>query len=489
LTPRQRLLLFALCSFALIFQYLYNLNGVGVLEPDEPRYAAIGQAMAHSGDWVTPRLWGTPWFEKPALLYWMTAIGFDAGLGPDAAGRVPVAILSLAFLALWFLLLKREFGFEAAAIATGTLATCAGWFVYSGLCLTDVPMAAFFSLGVAITLRIVRGGDRPVHWVGLGAAIGLAALAKGLVPLVLSAPLLWFLKERWRRWWIALLALIVAAGPWYFLVTHANGAAFLNVFFWQQQFSRMYSASLQHVRPFYFYVPVLLGVLFPWTPLLAVLRPGDWKPDRRLRCLAAVVLFGFVFFSASINKLPGYVLPLLPALLALVGVAAAKRRVYSSRAWLLACAALVAITPFAGRMVPYLLTSRLSSFGSLLLQVLPITAGMIVLFATPFVVAAYARKSVAASLLFLSMTVAVIEVKSSIYPVLDQQASPRGFWREIASQSDKVCDAGLHRAWQYGLAFYRGSVIPPCGESPQPIHLIQDGQHRAQRVVNGKVIP
>jgi 4-amino-4-deoxy-L-arabinose transferase-like glycosyltransferase len=489
LTPRQRLLLFALCSFALIFQYLYNLNGVGVLEPDEPRYAAIGQAMAHSGDWITPRLWGTPWFEKPALLYWMTAVGFDSGLAPDTAGRVPVAILSLAFLAVWFLLLKREFGFEAAAIATGTLATSAGWFVYSGLCLTDVPMAAFFSLGVAITLRITRGGDRPVHWIGLGAAIGLAALAKGLVPLVLSAPLLWFLKERWTRWWIALLALIAIAGPWYFLVIHANGAAFLNVFFWQQQFSRMYSSALQHVKPFYFYVPVFLGVLFPWTPLLAIFRPRDLMGDRRLRCLAAVFLFGFIFFSASINKLPGYVLPLLPALLALIGVASAKRRAYSNRGWLLACAALIAITPFVGRAVPYLLTSRFSSSGALFLQVLPITAGMLVLFATPLVVAAYARRFIAAGLLLLSMAVAVIEVKSSIFPVLDQQASPRGFWREIAPQSNEVCDAGLHRSWQYGLAFYRGSVIPPCDQKPEPIHLIQNGQHRARRVINGRILP
>jgi 4-amino-4-deoxy-L-arabinose transferase-like glycosyltransferase len=242
------------------------------------------------------------------------------------------------------------------------------------------------------------------------------------------------------------------------------------------------------VKPFYFYVPVLLGVLFPWTPLLVVVRPAHFKGDRRLKCLAAVFLFGFLFFSVSLNKLPGYVLPLLPSLLALIGIAAAKQRVYLSRAWLLACAALVAMTPFIGRMVPYLLTSRLTSFSTLLLQVLPITAGMVVLFATPLVVSAYAQKFVAASLLFLSMTVAVIEVKSSIYPLLDQQASPRGFWREIAPQSNEVCDAGLHRSWQYGLAYYRGSTIPQCSQTPQPIHLIQDGQHRAQRVVRGQVV-
>ena len=71
--------------------YLGNLTGMGLILPDEPRYADIGRAMARTGDWVTPRLWGVPWFEKPALLYWMTGLGFRMGLGPETAPRLPVA--------------------------------------------------------------------------------------------------------------------------------------------------------------------------------------------------------------------------------------------------------------------------------------------------------------------------------------------------------------------------------------------------------------
>jgi 4-amino-4-deoxy-L-arabinose transferase-like glycosyltransferase len=83
---------------AVYFLFLFNLTGVGLLGPDEPRYAAIGREMARSGDWITPRLWGEPWFEKPALLYWMTAAAFRAGLGDDLAPRLPVALLSVGFL-------------------------------------------------------------------------------------------------------------------------------------------------------------------------------------------------------------------------------------------------------------------------------------------------------------------------------------------------------------------------------------------------------
>ena len=82
--------------------YFYRLDAIGLIGPDEPRYASIGRAMARTGDWVTPRLWGAPWFEKPALLYWMTGAAFRLGLGPDLAPRLFVAVLSLCFLAFFW---------------------------------------------------------------------------------------------------------------------------------------------------------------------------------------------------------------------------------------------------------------------------------------------------------------------------------------------------------------------------------------------------
>jgi len=94
--------------------YFYRLDAAGVLGPDEPRYASIGREMARSGDWITPRLWGQPWFEKPALLYWMTGAAFRLGLGPDIAPRLPVALFSVAFLIFFWWRLRREFGDSVA---------------------------------------------------------------------------------------------------------------------------------------------------------------------------------------------------------------------------------------------------------------------------------------------------------------------------------------------------------------------------------------
>jgi hypothetical protein len=119
---------------------------MGMVGPDEPRYADVGRAMAQSGDWITPRLWGHPWFEKPALLYWMTGAGFRLGLGADLAPRLPVALLSLAFLAFFWWRLRIEWDARVAFYATAMLATSAGWLTYSHVAVTDLPLAAFFSL-------------------------------------------------------------------------------------------------------------------------------------------------------------------------------------------------------------------------------------------------------------------------------------------------------------------------------------------------------
>src|SRR6516162_10513370 len=103
--------------------YFSHLSTAGLLGPDEPRYASVAREMARSGDWITPRLWGEPWFEKPALLYWMTGAAFRLGLGPELAPRLPVALLAFSFLGFYWWILRREFGFLAAWLSTLILST------------------------------------------------------------------------------------------------------------------------------------------------------------------------------------------------------------------------------------------------------------------------------------------------------------------------------------------------------------------------------
>jgi hypothetical protein len=287
----------AVALAALLLLFPAFPGAFGLFGPDEPRYASIAREMARSGDWVTPVLDGKPWLEKPALLYWMGAVGFKLGLGPEAAVRVPLGLLSAAFL-VWFGWMVGSW--QRAAM----LGTCAGWIGYSNIAVTDMPLAVFFSAGMILALRWVETG-KGAWWVG--ACFGAAMLAKGLVPVVLAAPVVWFARERWREWWKVVVAALVVAGPWYVLVTRAQGFAFINEFFIEHHFGRFASGDLQHVQPFWFYGPMIVALLLPWTPLL-------WKGEWKTRTFyAAWLVFGFVFFSASKNKLPGYLIPLLPA--------------------------------------------------------------------------------------------------------------------------------------------------------------------------------
>ena len=301
--------------------YFYHLGATGLLGPDEPRYASIAREMARSGDWITPRLWGQPWFEKPALLYWMTGAAFRLGIGPDLAPRLPVALMAVGFLVFYWWILRREFGARAAWFATLILGCCGGWLVYSQVGVPDMPVAAAFSAAMLLALPWI--GRRETRYLPVAAALlGLAVLAKGPVALVLAAPLC--LRFRNARDLVrprVVAPFLVVALPWYLLCYLRNGNVFLHDFFVVHNFERFTSNALMHAQPWWFYLPVLAGLLLPWFPLLLLLgRRAAYRDPRRLFLLAWVV-FGMVFFTAATNKLPGYLLPLLPAAAALMGLA------------------------------------------------------------------------------------------------------------------------------------------------------------------------
>ena len=290
--------------------------------------------MAQTGDWITPQLWGRAWFEKPPLLYWMTAIGFKTGLNEDLAPRLPVAFASVAFLVYFFFVLRREFEERAALYATAILATSAGWLAYSHVATPDLPMSVAFA---ASMLTVMRGRESSSwNWLIAGVLLGLAILAKGLVPLVLFLPAVWFQRRQVRDLLLVLLAAAAVAAPWYLLVTLRNGNAFIDDFFWKQQFARFTTGAFLHDRPFWFYPPVLLAGLFPWSPFLLLLFSKRIYKYRHAAFLLAWFASGFLFFSISRGKLPGYLLPLLPPVAALLGIAIEKAQRGAEMACLMA---------------------------------------------------------------------------------------------------------------------------------------------------------
>ena len=439
------------CALGISALYLTSLTRMGMYSTDEPRYADVGRAMARTGDWITPRLWGQPWFEKPALLYWMTAAGFKTGLGNDLAPRLPVALLSVAFLVFFWWRLRKIFDGDVAAFSTAILATTAGWIAYSHVAVTDLPVSAFFTAAVLLAIPS-KDGQQP-HRVAAAVALALAMLAKSGPPLVLFLPVLVMDRQNWRQWFLSwpVVAFLAMALPWHLLAAIRNGSDFLYTLFIQQQLGRFVNGERQHGQPFWFYVPFFLLLLFPWCPLLFTI-PKVTKFDKRAWSLAVIVLFGFVFFSAAYNKLPGYVLPLVPATCVLFGLGLVHSGARGK--WLVAPIALLGILPLTWYVRPEILT------GSLRAAEIPWTAVIVALTASTavgFAVGFGLRCRVLLAAILLAV-LGFFQAEVALFPVLDKVGSARSLWE----QTHPGCAPVLNRGLLYSLYYYSGRMLPSC---------------------------
>ena len=473
-----RLPVISALAILVYFVFFFGLDGVGMLSVDEPRYAAIGREMAYSGDFITPRLWGSPWFEKPPLLYWMIGLATWLGLDGEMAARLPLAILSAVFLLFLFRVQRREFGLSAAICGALLLACSAGWVAYSQFAVTDLPLAATFAAAMLLSLPWVNGGQNS-SLRSAGCLLGLAVLAKGLVPLVMALPIVAFGWKRWRDLLSGAGMILLVAAPWYLLCYRVNGKEFLDEFFLRHHFERFAADSLLHVQPFWFYIPVFAAGLFPWTPALLLLPRREFLRDRRMLFLALTAAWVFVFFSASRNKLPGYLLPLMPLVAVLLGSALSKAR--RAVATLTVAAASLAAIPALAGLLPAALADGLSRAP----LPSPSLSWIVWLLAPAFLVWAAGRRFGAvgaAGVLFGATAIGVCYLKLKAYPVLDEHVSARRLWLSIESRSEQICLGEMHRSWRYGLNYYSIQPLPECSQQERPLRLDAGGGRRPELI-------
>jgi|UniRef100_A0A7C3SLB2 4-amino-4-deoxy-L-arabinose transferase-like glycosyltransferase len=305
--------------------FFYHLGAPGLMDPDEGRYAEIAREMLLLKDWVTPQLNFLPYLEKPPLVYWLTALSFQAFGLTEGAARLPAAASALAgVLLLYFLgktLWNPQTGFRSALI----LATSGGYVILGRLIILDMPLTLFLSLGIVLGYLAYIREQRPLlFWAYL--ALALALLIKGPVALMLAALVwgIWTLLDRRHplTFWLhplglAILALL--ALPWFVLMS-MKYPGFLRFFLGEQHVGRYVAGSI-HKNPFYYYVPVLFGLMLPWGWLLpwslGRLRQAGARGHRLFLLIWAGVIL--LFFTISGGKLAPYILPALPPLALLLG--------------------------------------------------------------------------------------------------------------------------------------------------------------------------
>jgi 4-amino-4-deoxy-L-arabinose transferase-like glycosyltransferase len=391
--PGEFVILFGVTSFLLFFGLVPILGGdqVGLVGADEPRYAQIAREMlnAHDGvcqaanaeivprslrvkdleasvhclygGTVTPILYGRPWLEKPALYYWR-AMSFFREFGvSDWSARLPSATGAFFLIFMIFVHMRRfrPGGQLDAALIT---ASCVAIVGFARGASTDMQLAAPFCIGMLGWYAWYETGKK--FWLFDLYFFGAAAtLAKGPVaPFLALGIILLFLglRREWsalRRtiWWPGVLLYLAMVLPWYIAVQREN-PTFVNFFFVQHNLERFATNLYEHKQPFWYYLPVLLVGLMPWTviairALVEALQSSivEWKvrvnPKRYLghfragdafpEFLVLWALFPMVFFSFSQSKLPGYILPSIPPLTVLTGDYLNRVRKVGLPKWLL----------------------------------------------------------------------------------------------------------------------------------------------------------
>ena len=313
----------------------FELGGRALWHPDEGRYSEIPRAMVASGDYVTPRLNGVKYFEKPALFYWMQAGSIKLFGVNEWALRLWPALLALAGCLAVYGAGRKLFGRRAGLIAAIVLATSPLYYLLGRIITLDMAVSTFLTAALLAFLLGVReppGRTRSLYLYAFYALCALATLTKGLIGIVIPAMVIgaWItLLWDWRllraiHLPTGLLLFFVLAAPWHVLAAQAN-PEFAQFYFIHEHFQRYLTTVHMRYQPWWFFVPVLVLGVLPWIglvfPALRAAWPG-WRARREQREEIFLLLWAglvFAFFSASGSKLIPYILPMLPPLALLLG--------------------------------------------------------------------------------------------------------------------------------------------------------------------------
>jgi 4-amino-4-deoxy-L-arabinose transferase-like glycosyltransferase len=323
--------------------FFVGLGKLALVGPDEPRYAEVAREMYVSGDYVSPRLAGCLWFEKPAGYYWLAAASYELLGVSEFSARLPSALSALATVLCLLWVVSKRIG-RGAGLATALVLATSGLVIgYARAATPDMLLTASMCVAVVSGLSWIEGEGRSRYGplVVCSTATGLAMLAKGLVGPFLAVAILVafvFLRRRWRLVRLGELAIAVGvfavvSATWYGPVTVRHGWSFVDEFFVKHHFQRYVTNAYGHPQPVYFFLFIAVAGVAPWTFFLlpATARLISSMRNRSsadaLEVLAWIwVAVPLLFFSVSVSKLPGYLLPAFPGLAIIIGLEVARFR-------------------------------------------------------------------------------------------------------------------------------------------------------------------
>jgi len=310
-----------------------TLNYRHLIPSDEGRYAEIAREMLVTGDWVTPRYNGYKYFEKPPLQIWATATAFNIfGVG-DWQARLWTALTGFLTIVFIGFTGARIYSSRAGWLAAVALASSPMWVIGGHINSLDMGLSAFLVAALCSLLLAQTSSNKTYsrNWMwACWAFMALATLSKGVIGVAIPGMVFavysitaWDWKI-WKRLHIisgSILFLAITA-PWFVLIAQRN-PEFLEFFFIHEHLQRFTQTAHSRTGPIYFFLPLLLLGFLPWIAQVPGAIAQTWRERNRefssgwlLTCWFVVILG---FFSISQSKLPGYIIPLFPALALIVG--------------------------------------------------------------------------------------------------------------------------------------------------------------------------
>ncbi len=512
-TRTDSLLLAGFCAFL----FFYGLGQVGLIGADEPRYAQVAREMLQRHDWITPVLGGRPWLEKPPLYYWQAMMAYAVFGVHDWAARLPSALdATFLVLAVYFFLRRFRPGFEVdGALIT---ASSAGIIGYARAASMDMALAAAFTIGL-LGWWAWRESGKKTYLVLFYGFMGLGMLAKGPVAPFLAAAVIVLYAVTVRELRIALKTLwlpgivvfCAVALPWYFAVQIRN-PEFFREFIVEHNLARFSKNLYHHTEPFWYYLPVTALALVPWTifAIAALVQPVRmWWTKRKMNATEGDLEYQFgvfascwlivpvVFFSISQSKLPGYILPALPAGgLLLAEYLRQHLQQGDSKPpamWLDVLHALLAATLIVpALLIGYVVTQHRLPGGQPMLVALALAFVLCAGIALTLVRNSGLRMLRFVTLIPVVLTLGAVLKLGSV--TLDQTLSARPLALEIAGVESHRLPLAVHhvrRELEYGLTFYRNQLTfnYDWGRVPQQEHLLvapENSQVEIARLVAGR---
>ncbi|MDP3980837.1 MAG: glycosyltransferase family 39 protein [Chlamydiota bacterium] len=317
----------ALLLLGYCFFYLAS-SRIPLLDPDEPRYAEAAREMLETGDWINPQFNYINRWDKPVLFYWFLLWSFQvAGVSASAARFVPALFGTLVMLLIFFwgwVRGRARHGFLAACIWASMVIVV----TVSRLVITDMALCFFIALSIALAYESWKKPSRLLLVMSYS-SMAIASLIKGPVGIVLPGLVfvVFLLSKRdisvlfHRQHLLGFFVFLLISVPWYWIQTAHYGMAFLQYFFIKHNLQRAVTDQLKHTEALYYYIPIILGGIFPWTVYLpqSLMRfkekwSDDWFRINMIWCVTVLVVF-----SLSRAKLPTYILSLFVPMAMLLG--------------------------------------------------------------------------------------------------------------------------------------------------------------------------